>query len=85
MIKIMRYGQVPNSEIFARVMPGANVEDIVADIIANVRANGDRALYEYTEKFDKAHLTSLKVTDEEIDEALKSIDPEFMHIKQGSG
>ncbi len=80
MIKIMRYGQVPNSEIFARVMPGANVENIVADIIANVRANGDRALYEYTEKFDKAHLTSLKVTDEEIDEALKSIDPEFMRI-----
>ncbi len=80
MIKIMRYGQVPNSEIFARVMPGANVEDIVADIIANVRANGDRALYEYTEKFDKAHLASLKVTDEEIDEALKSIDPEFMRI-----
>ncbi len=80
MIKIMRYGQVPNSEIFARVMPGANVEDIVADIIANVRANGDKALYEYTEKFDKAHLTSLKVTDEEIDEALKSIDPEFMRI-----
>ena len=80
MIKIMRYGQVPNSEIFARVMPGANVENIVADIIANVRANGDKALYEYTEKFDKAHLTSLKVTDEEIDEALKSIDPEFMRI-----
>ena len=80
MIKIMRYGQVPNSEIFARVMPGANVEDIVADIIANVRANGDKALYEYTEKFDKAHLTGLKVTDEEIDEALKSIDPEFMRI-----
>ncbi len=80
MIKIMKYGQVPNSEIFARVMPGANVEDIVADIIANVRANGDKALFEYTEKFDKAHLTSLKVTDEEIDEALKSIDPEFMRI-----
>lgn len=80
MIKIMKYGQVPNSEIFARVMPGANVEDIVADIIANVRANGDKALFEYTEKFDKAHLTSLKVTDEEIDEALKSMDPEFMRI-----
>lgn len=80
MIKIMKYGQVPNSEIFARVMPGANVEDIVADIIANVRANGDKALFEYTEKFDKAHLTSLKVTDEEIDEALKSMDPEFTRI-----
>ncbi len=80
MIKIMRYGQVPNSEIFARVMPGANVEDIVADIIANVRAKGDKALFEYTEKFDKAHITDLKVSDEEIDKALKSIDPEFMRI-----
>ena len=36
MIKIMKYGQEPNSEIFARVSPTVNVEEIVADIIANV-------------------------------------------------
>ena len=47
MIKIMKYGQEPNSEIFARVSPSVNVEGIVADIIANVRANGDSAVLEY--------------------------------------
>ena len=47
MIKIMKYGQVPNSEIFARVSPSVNVEEIVADILANVRARGDSAVEEY--------------------------------------
>ena len=56
MIKIMQYGQVPNSEIFARVAPTVNVEQIVADIIANVRANGDKAVLDYNLKFDKADL-----------------------------
>ena len=53
MIKIMKYGQVPNSEIFARVAPSVNVEAIVADIIADVRANGDRAVLGYNLIFDK--------------------------------
>ena len=60
MIKIMQYGQVPNSEIFARVAPTVNVEQIVADIIANVRANGDKAVLDYNLKFDKADLDTLK-------------------------
>ena len=64
----MKYGEVENSEIFARTVPTVNVEDVVADIIKNVRARGDAALYEYCEKFDKAKLTSLAVTEAEIDE-----------------
>ena len=47
MIKIMKYGQVPNSEIFARVMEKANVEDVVAGILADVKENGDAALLRY--------------------------------------
>ena len=54
MIKIMKYGQEPNSEIFSRVVPAVNVEAVVADIIANVRENGDKAVLEYNAKFDKA-------------------------------
>jgi len=80
MIKIMKYGQVPNSEIFARVSPSINVEAIVADIITNVRAKGDRAVLEYNFKFDKAELTSLLVSQEEIDEAFASVEPEFLSI-----
>ena len=56
MIKIYKYGEVPNSEIFARDNIASNVEGIVTDIIADVVKNGDAALYAYAKKFDKADL-----------------------------
>lgn len=80
MIKIMKYGEVPNSEIFARSVPKTDVTGTVAEIIKNVRENGDKALFEYCEKFDKAQLSSLAVTKEEIDEALSLVEPEFLEI-----
>lgn len=80
MIKIMKYGEVPNSEIFARSVPKTDVAGTVAEIIKNVRENGDKALFEYCEKFDKAQLSSLAVTKEEIDEALNLVEPEFSEI-----
>lgn len=80
MIKIYKYGEVPNSEIFARENPTANVADIVTAIIDNVKANGDKAVLEYCEKFDKAKLSSLEVTKAEIDEAFASVDKEFIEI-----
>ena len=80
MIKIMKYGQVPNSEIFDRMVPTVNVESIVADIIANVRKNLDKALLEYNLKFDKAEMTSLLVSREEIEEAFAAVEPKFLTI-----
>ena len=80
MIKIYNYGEVSNDEIFARDNIASNVESIVTEIIAEVRANGDRALLDYTEKFDKAKLDSLEVTAEEIDEAFAAVEPEFLEI-----
>ena len=80
MIRILKYGEVPNSEIFARSVPTANVTDIVADILRNVRERGDQALREYTEKFDHAKPESLTVTPEEMQEALGSVDPDFLRI-----
>ena len=80
MIKILKYGEVENKDIFSRVVPEVNVEDIVADIIKNVRENGDKALFEYCEKFDGARLSSLLVTNEEIDEAFSSVEPEFIAV-----
>ena len=82
MIKIMKFGEVSPDEIFARVEPTVNVADIVTEIITNVRKNGDKALIEYCEKFDKAKLTTLQVTKEEIDEAVASVDPDFLRILQ---
>ena len=80
MIKIMKYGQVPNSEIFARVSPTVDVAGIVADILYDVRKNGDKAVLAYCAKFDKAELTSLEVSKEEMEEALTLVEPEFLEI-----
>ncbi len=80
MIKIYKYGDVPNSEIFARDNIASNVEGIVTDIIANVRKNGDKALFEYSKKFDKVDLPSLEVTSEEIDEAFQIADKDFIEV-----
>ena len=80
MIKIMKFGEVARSDIFARTEPTVNVEGIVTEIIANVRQNGDKALFEYCEKFDKAKLTALQVTKEEIDEAVAAVEPSFLEI-----
>ena len=80
MIRIMKYGEVPNSEIFARSTPTVNVADKVAEILRNVRERGDEALREYTERFDHAKPESLTVTQEEMKEALESVDPDFIRI-----
>ena len=80
MIRIMKYGELAASEIFARVVPQFNVEKIVSDIIKDVRENGDSALYKYCEKFDGARLDSLEVSAAEIDEAVSSVEPEFLAI-----
>ncbi len=80
MIKIYSYGEVANSEIFARDNIAAGVEDTVRAIIADVRANGDQALYAYAKKFDKADLASLEVSEEEIDRAVASVEPQFLEI-----
>lgn len=80
MIKILKYGEVKAEEIFARAESAVNVEEIVADIIYNVRKNGDKALFEYCEKFDKAKLDTLLVSEEEIAEAVASVEPRFLEI-----
>ena len=76
----MKYGEVPNSEIFARVNMKTNIEDIVADIIKNVTERKDEAVKEYCERFDGVKLSSLQVTDAEIEEAYASMDKEFVRI-----
>ena len=57
-----------------------DVESDVREIIANVVSNGDEALFEYAKKFDKADVTALEVTKEEIEKAVKNTDKEFLLI-----
>ena len=82
MIRILNYGEVKNEEIFSRVTPTVDVSSIVAEIIANVRENGDKALFQYCEKFDGCKLESLLVTPQEIEEAAASVEPKFLEVLQ---
>ncbi len=58
----------------------ADVNEAVSEIIKNVRSNGDKALFELTERFDKQDLRTfgLAITSEEIEEAIKNVAPETM-------
>ena len=80
MIQILKYGQVQKDDIFARTDPTVNVEAVVTDIIAQVRAKGDEALYAYCEKFDGVKLNALQVTQEEMDEAFSLVEPRFIAV-----
>ena len=80
MIRILKYGEVPNEEIFARSMPTVNVAETVAEILRNVKERGDEALREYTARFDHAEPESLLVTPEEMEEALSATDPDFLRV-----
>lgn len=80
MIRIMEYGTIPNSEIFARVEPKTDVGATVSSIIDDVRKNGDTALLKYCERLDGARLECLEVTSEEIASALEAVDGEFIRV-----
>ncbi|MBQ4136874.1 MAG: histidinol dehydrogenase [Clostridia bacterium] len=82
MIKIMDVSLVSRDEIFARAEGISDVGETVADIIADVRERGDKALFDYAEKFDRASLESLEVTKEEIEAARAEVSPELIRIME---
>ena len=67
MIKILDADQVPLSEILARPEEKRDISGAVANIIEDVRQNGDAALRRYTKEFDKAEPDTLEVSQEQID------------------
>ena len=80
MIKIYGKNEIENGEVFKRNVPMTDVSSYVAGIVNNVKAKGDSALLKYTEDFDGVKLSSLAVTEEEIEEAYKETEPEFIKI-----
>ena len=60
----------------------AQYEGTVAQIVDDIREKGDEALFAYTEKFDHIRLDpeSVKVTEEEIEEAYRAVDPALLDV-----
>lgn len=58
----------------------------VQAIVDDVKARGDEALFEYTKRFDGASLdgSSIRVTREEIDEAMKQVEPGLLKVMERS-
>ena len=61
------------------VMDRSGFEAAVKDILHRVRTEGDKALRDYSEKFDHAKITDLKVTGDELNESEKAITPELQN------
>ena len=80
MIRIMRYGEIPDEQIFFRGEIKTDVAGIVSDILKNVRERGDAALREYADKFDGGAPDSLEVTPEEYRQAMETVDPELIAV-----
>lgn len=61
-------------------------EGTVQEIVDDVRARGDEALFEYTKKFDGAELSAdnIRVTQAEIQEALSQVDPNLLAVMKKS-
>ncbi|MFA4836414.1 MAG: histidinol dehydrogenase, partial [Dehalococcoidia bacterium] len=57
-------------------------EEVVKQIIADVRTRGDEALFEYTEKLDGAKLSRLEVSPKEIAAAKTNVDKQLMNSLQ---
>ncbi len=76
MIRILDFAEVSAEEVFARNEPTANVTDIVAAIIKDVRENGDEAVIRYAAKFDGVDPEGfeLELSSEEKSMAVRSLD-----------
>ena len=84
MIRIMKYGEEPNSAIFERSTATADVSGAVAEIITAVRAEGDRALRRFEEAFDHVKLEAIEVSAAELDEAMNKVESGFLEVLQHS-
>ena len=80
MIRILPYSETAPEEVFSRVVPEVDVTGTVRDIITTVIRQGDRALLDYTRRFDGAELSSLEVTQQEREAANSLVPQELIRI-----
>lgn len=87
MIKIIKYNDGEGKKLVDALLSRSqlehgNVQEIVNEIIADIKANGDKALFAYTKKFDGFDINkdNLIVTKEEITEAYEAVDEELVRV-----
>lgn len=85
MIKPIKFSQDVVNEMLKRTAEeSTSVDDAVRDIIDNVIANGDAALFEYSKRFDGVSLNTFKVSEEEFAEAERLVGEDYRAILKRS-
>ncbi len=82
MIKTIEYSENLNleKELARSQFSYDDVNETVENILKDVKKRGDKALFEYTRKFDKVDLKTLEVSEEEIQKAFDTIDKELLEV-----
>ncbi|MBQ9263637.1 MAG: histidinol dehydrogenase [Clostridia bacterium] len=78
MIRIMKYGEIPDEEIFFRGEIKTDVAGIVSGILADVKRRGNAALRDYCARFDGGAPDNMEVTTEEFAAAEAQVDPALL-------
>lgn len=85
MIDIIKARDVSVSEILIQRASGqADVADVVKPILDAVKARGDSAIREYTEKFDGVQLDTFRVNIKEIEAARQDVGAEFLDVLESA-
>ncbi len=79
-MKISRFSDVERSEILRRSDRDALISESVREIVDTVRRDGDSALISYTKKYDGAEICDIRVSEDEIRDAISSLDPLFISV-----
>ena len=82
MIKTMKYTNMIElkNELSRSQFSHDDVNTIVKNILDDVKLRGDQALYDYNKKFDNVSLSSLQVTEKEIEDAFNRLDKELLDV-----
>ena len=82
MIKTMKYTNMVElkNELSRSQFSHDDVNTIVKGILDDVKLRGDQALYDYNKKFDNVSLSSLQVTEKEIEDAFNRLDKELLEV-----
>lgn len=91
MIKIIEYSDAEGKKLVEAMLSRSqleygNVQETVNDILSDIKKNGDKALFEYTKKFDKADINAenIVVTKAEIKQAYAQVDKELIEVIEKS-
>ena len=78
MIRIMKYGEIPDAEIFLRGEIKTDVAGVVSAILTDVKRRGDAAVRDYCDRFDGGAPACLEVSEDEYADAERQIDPALL-------